>query len=100
MQIDLNGMYYILNLTTGGLGDRSGTALMAEIVDDAFSGPVRRAPASCLGDLVRLIRGYTGMKPDAGTLRDLSEHLEARLDHAMESSGESPEQAVPLQQIA
>ena len=84
MQIDLNGMYYIVNLTAGG----PGKGLMAEIVDEAFRGPIRRAPATCLGDIVRLIRGHTGMKPDAATLQDLSEHLEARLDRAMEVAGE------------
>ena len=84
MQIDLNGMYYILNLGPGG----PGKGLIAEIVDEGFRNPVRRAPAQALGDLVRLIRSYTGMKPDADTLRDLSDYLETRLDRAMEGAGE------------
>ncbi|MEL7152411.1 MAG: hypothetical protein AAFN51_01160 [Pseudomonadota bacterium] len=92
MQIDLNGMYYIVNLTPG----RAGSDLMAEIVDEAFCGPVRRAPVSSLGDMVRLIRQYTGMKPDADTLSDLSGYLEAHLDRAMEVAGEQ----VVLQQTA
>ncbi|MEM1159554.1 MAG: hypothetical protein AAGJ28_01350 [Pseudomonadota bacterium] len=83
MQIDLNGMYYIVNLTVGGRGK----GLTAEIVDEAFCGPVRRAPATCLGDMVRLIRQHTGLKPDADTLQDLSEHLEAHLDRAMADAG-------------
>lgn len=92
MQIDLNGMYYILNLTAAG----PDTGLMAEIVDEGFSGPVRRAPAQTLGDVVRLIRGYTGMKPDAETLKDLSGYLEDRLDRVMETVAEP----VVLQQTA
>ena len=84
MQIDLNGMYYIVNLTP----DATGSGLMTEIVDEGFRGPVRRAPAQSLSDVVRLIRGYTGMKLDAGTLKDLSGYLEDRLDWAMEAVAE------------
>lgn len=92
MQIDLNGMYYIVNLTPAA----AGSGLIAEIVDEGFRGPVRRAPAQTLGDVVRLIRGYTGMKPDADTLKELSGYLEDRLDRAMEAVAEP----VVLQQTA
>lgn len=92
MQIDLNGMYYILNLTAGG----PAPGLMAEIVDEGFRTPVRRAPAQTLGDVVRLIRNHTGMKPDAETLKDLSRYLEDQLDRVMEIAGEP----VALQQTA
>lgn len=88
MQINLNGMYYILNLKLDG----PGMGLIAEIVDEGFHGPVRREPVQTLGDLVRLIRAYSGLKPDAETLRDLSGYLEDQLDRAMETSGD----AVPL----
>ena len=80
MQINLNGMYYIVNLTTAGRG------LLAEIVDEAFCGSVCRSYVSNLGDMVRLIRGYAGIKPDAETLADLSEYLEDQLDRAMEGA--------------
>ena len=96
MQIDLNGMYFIVNLTDDPAPDAAGAGLMAEIVDEGFRGPVRRAPAQTLGDVVRLIRGYTGMKPDADTLKDLSGYLEDRLDRAMETVAEP----VVLQQTA
>ena len=92
MQIDLNGMYYIVNLTT----DTTGSGLMAEIVDEGFRTPVRRAPVTCLGDIVRLIRQHTGMKPDADTLKALSGYLEDGLDRAMEAVAEP----VVLQQTA
>jgi hypothetical protein len=85
MQIDLNGMYFIVNLTDDPAPGAAGSGLMAEIVDEGFCCPVRRAPAQSLSDVVRLIRGYTGMKPDADTLKVLSGYLEDRLDRAMES---------------
>lgn len=92
MQINLNGMYYILNLRA----DVPARGVRAEIVDEGFRGQIQTAPVHTLGDVVRLIRGYTGMKPDAETLRDLSDDLEAQLDRAMEDTGEM----VVLQQTA
>ncbi len=94
MQIDLNGMYYIVNLTSAG------PDLMAEIVDEGFRTPVRRSLATCLGDIVRLIRQHTGMKPDADTLKALSGYLEDQLDRIIEVASGSVMQVNPLQQIA
>ena len=84
MQIELNGMYYILNVRA----DAVRCCLMAEIVDEGFHGPVRRAQVDTLGDVVRLIRGYTGLKPDGEVLHQVSGLLEDRLDGMMAFAGE------------
>ena len=81
MQIELNGMYFILNLPHPGPDG----GVVAEIVDEAFAFPPRRSPVTGIGELVGLIKAHTGLTPDRDVLRELSELLEARLDAVLEA---------------
>lgn len=93
MQIELNGMYYILNLPRPGPDG----SLTAEIVDEAFTFPPRRAAITGIGELAGLIRGYAGVAPDRKLLQELSDVLEQRLDATLEIPQPRP---APLRQIA
>lgn len=95
MQIELNGMYYILNLPRPGPDG----SLTAEIVDEAFTFPPRRAAITGIGELVGLIRAHTGLTPDRDLLRELSELLETRLDAVLETSHPA-HLSLPLQRTA
>lgn len=64
MQIELNGMAYLVRVHWSESGDR----LVADIVDEAFSFPVVRHNVSEMADLARLIRVHTGVTPPASVL--------------------------------
>lgn len=76
-------MYYILNLPASGPDGR----LVAEIVDEAFAFPPRRAVITEIGELAGLIRGYAGIAPDRALLRELSALLETRRDALLAHAG-------------
>lgn len=79
MQIELNGMHYIVSLHM----KNDGPMIVAEIVDEAFARPVQRAEVSGIDGVIALIRQYSGQVPPRSQLHRLAAALEEHLDTAL-----------------
>ena len=72
MLIDMNGMYFHLNLANAQGAD----GFRAEIVDEAFNFEVQRDTVTDLDGVAAFIRRYAGLSPKAGVLSQVAKRLE------------------------
>ena len=72
MLIDMNGMYFHLNIQNG----ETPNAFRAEIVDEAFNFGVLRDQVNDLDGVAAMIRSYSGMSPKTDVLSQIAQRIE------------------------
>lgn len=75
MLIDLNGMWFHLNIHDGGTGPGTTGVFHAEIADESFQFGVMRGEVRDLDCVAALIRRYSGLSPTAEALSQIASRL-------------------------